>query len=89
MTSSIFPLVRPFVLMIVQGPFDGLELPEFRRGICEARGLPGIRVHVQRKIAMNEVHLAGDHVIVDHLLHRAFKKSAARRALEIAEILPW
>ena len=85
MTSSIFPLSVHSILLVVQCPFHGLKLPKLRGGIGQTRGLQGIGMHFERKIAVNQIHLARNHVVVDHLLDGGLKKIAACRALKIAE----
>src|SRR6266851_4908259 len=67
----------PLVLFVVQRPLDGLELSEISGSIGNLCGLPGIRVHVERKITVNQVHLSRNHIVINHRLYTGFKESAA------------
>ena len=76
-----FAVRGPIILLVEQCPFHRLKLAEFRGGICKARGLHRVWMHVEREIAMHDINLARVDIIVDHLLERQLVKSAASRAL--------
>ena len=87
MTSSIFPLSLHSSCLSYSARSMASNWPNCRGGVGQTRGLPRIRMHVERKIAMHQIHLARNHVIVDHLLYVVSKKSAARGTFKIAEDL--
>ena len=45
-----------------------IELPKVGSGVSEARGLVRVRMHIKREIAMDQIHFARSHIVVDHLL---------------------
>src|ERR1700730_2962633 len=75
----------PLFLVLKQDFLDRLELADLRRGPGVLGGHAGMRVHRQRGITMDEVDLAGAHVVVHQRAVGRHEQSLAGRTLEIAE----
>src|SRR6267378_4846496 len=75
----------PFLLILEERLFHGLDFAELGGGASIARGYPRMRVYGERKIPVNQIDLATGDVIIHEPAIGGGKERLACRALKIAE----